>query len=147
MMSLWTRNPKPRSCLSSLPLKKTLCPSSVVVSPKFFHLISQSPQMFHLYLSISCVSSWSFPAAIKYPCVSCANGDVVSSTNLQWYTSSMLDTSVLEYSRRWGPCWPRWRLIQYSMVAGSNDMESHGQGTTWQSPSLSRLNKWPLSSP
>ena len=31
--------------------------SSVVVSPKFFHLISQSPRMFQLYLSISCVSS------------------------------------------------------------------------------------------
>ena len=45
--------------------KKTLCPSSVVVSPKFFHLISQSPRMFHLYLSISCVSSCSFPAALS----------------------------------------------------------------------------------
>ena len=64
-MSLWTRNPTPCSCLSSFPLKKTLCPSSVVVSPKFFHLISQSPRMFHLYLSISCVSSWSFPAALS----------------------------------------------------------------------------------
>ena len=37
-------------------VKKTLCPSSVVL-PKFFHLISQSARMFHLYLSISCVSS------------------------------------------------------------------------------------------
>ena len=35
-----TRNPTPCSYLSSFPLKKTLCPSSVVVSPKFFHLIS-----------------------------------------------------------------------------------------------------------
>ena len=33
--------------------------------PKFFHLISQSPRMFHLYLSISCVSSWSFSAALS----------------------------------------------------------------------------------
>ena len=39
--------------------------SSVVVSPKFFQLISQSPRMFHMYLSISCVSSWSFPAALS----------------------------------------------------------------------------------
>ena len=39
------------------PLKKILCPSSVIVSPKFFHLISQIPRMFHLYLSISCVGS------------------------------------------------------------------------------------------
>ena len=34
------------------PLKITLCPSSVVVLPKFFYLISQSPRMYHLYLSI-----------------------------------------------------------------------------------------------
>ena len=59
-MSLWTRNPMPCTGLSSFPLRKTLCPSSFVVLPKFFHLISQSPRMFHLYLSISCVSSWSF---------------------------------------------------------------------------------------
>ena len=64
-MSLWTRRPLPCSCLSSFLLKKTLCPSSVVVSPKFFNLISQSPRMFHLYLSISCVTSWSFPAALS----------------------------------------------------------------------------------
>ena len=37
-MSLWTRNPTPCSCLSSFPLKRTLCPSSVVVSPKFLPL-------------------------------------------------------------------------------------------------------------
>ena len=30
------------SCLSSFPLKKTMFPSSVVASPKFFHLISRS---------------------------------------------------------------------------------------------------------
>ena len=57
----------PCLCLSSFPLKKTLCPSSVVVLPKFFHLISQSPRMFHLYLSISCVSSWNIPAAVSVP--------------------------------------------------------------------------------
>ena len=45
--------------------QKTLCPSSVVVSPKFFYLISESPGMFHLYLSISCVCSWNFPAALS----------------------------------------------------------------------------------
>ena len=65
MMSLWKRNPMPCSYLSSFPWKKTLCPSSVVVSPKFFHLISQSPRLFHLYLSTFCVSSWSFPAAFS----------------------------------------------------------------------------------
>ena len=66
-MSLLTRNLTPCSCLSSFPLKKkkTLCPSSVVVLPRFFHLISQSPRIFHLYLSVSCVSSWSFPATLS----------------------------------------------------------------------------------
>ena len=66
-MSLWTRNPTQCSCLSPFPLKKTLCPSSVVVLPKFFHLISQSPKLFHLYLSILCVNSWNFPAALCVP--------------------------------------------------------------------------------
>ena len=65
MMSLWTRNPTPCSCLSSFPLKETLCPSSVVVSSTFFHLISQSSRMFYLYLSILCISSWSFSAALS----------------------------------------------------------------------------------
>ena len=32
---------------------------------KFFRLISQSPRMFHLDVSISCVSSWSFSAALS----------------------------------------------------------------------------------
>ena len=64
-MSLWTRNPMSCLCLSSFPLKKILCPSSVVVLPKFFYLISQSPRMYHLYLSIPWVSFWSFPAALS----------------------------------------------------------------------------------
>ena len=42
MMSLWTTNQTPCSSLSSFKLKKTLCPSSVVILPKFFHLISES---------------------------------------------------------------------------------------------------------
>ena len=60
-------NSKPNAMLVFIRflMKETLCPSSVVVSPKFFHLISQSPKMFHLYLSIPCVSSWSFPAALN----------------------------------------------------------------------------------
>ena len=53
------------ACLSAFPLKKTLCSSSIVTSPKFFHLISQNPRMFHLYLSFSFVSSWSFLAALS----------------------------------------------------------------------------------
>ena len=46
--------------------EQTLCPSSVAVLAKFFYLISQSPRVFYLYLTISCVSSWSFPAALSY---------------------------------------------------------------------------------
>ena len=64
-MSLKIKKPMPCSCLSSFPLKKTLCSCSVVVSQKFYHLILQSLRMFSLYLSISCVSSWSFPAALS----------------------------------------------------------------------------------
>ena len=64
-MSWWRGNPTPCSCLSSFLLNKTLCSSSVVVSPKFFLLISQSPRMFYLYLSISCAISWSFPAGLS----------------------------------------------------------------------------------
>ena len=63
-MSLWTQNIMSCSCVSSFPLKKTLCPSCVV-SLKFFHLISQNPRMLHLCLSVSCISSWSFPAALS----------------------------------------------------------------------------------
>ena len=35
-VSLWMRNPTPCSCLSSRPLKNSLWPSGVDVSPKFF---------------------------------------------------------------------------------------------------------------
>ena len=52
-------------CLSSRPLKKSLWPSGVDVSPKFFQRTSQSPRMFHWYLFISCVSSSTFPAALS----------------------------------------------------------------------------------
>ena len=46
-------------------IEKILCPSSVAVLPKFFHLISQNQRMFRMYLSISCVSSRGFPAALN----------------------------------------------------------------------------------
>ena len=45
---LMNKKSRPCLCLSSFPLKKTLCSSSFVVSPKSFHLISQSPRMFYL---------------------------------------------------------------------------------------------------
>ena len=64
-VSLWMRNPTQCSCLSSLPLKKSLWPSGIDVSPEFFQRTSQSPRMFHWYLFISCVSSSTFPAALS----------------------------------------------------------------------------------
>ena len=63
--SLCTRNPTPYSCLPSSPLKYTLCPSSVDISPKFFQRISQSPTMFQWYLLIAWVSCSSFPAGLR----------------------------------------------------------------------------------
>ena len=59
------RNPTPCSCLSSWSLKKSLWPSGVDVSPKFFQRTSQSPRMFYRYLLISCVSFSTFPAAVS----------------------------------------------------------------------------------
>ena len=64
-VSLSMRNPTPCSGLSSWPLKKSLWPSGVEVSPKFFHRTSQSPRMFHRYLFISCISSSTFPAVLS----------------------------------------------------------------------------------
>ena len=61
-MSLWTRNPTPCSCLSSLPLKCNLWPSSVDVSPKFFHRTPQRPKMFQPYLLVLYDNSSNLPA-------------------------------------------------------------------------------------
>ena len=110
MVPLWRRNPMP----CSFPLKKPLCPSSVVVSPKFFHLISQSPRMFHLYLSISCVSSWSFPTALSVLrlLVFHVPYDVVSSTNLWWCTSNILYTFILVCSGKHGMVLAKYNLTE-----------------------------------
>ena len=62
---LWMRNPTTCSCLTSLPLKKSLWPSGVDISPKIFQHTSQSPRMFHRYLLILCVSSSTFSAALS----------------------------------------------------------------------------------
>ena len=64
-ISLCTRKPTPCSCLSSFPLKYTLWPPSVGISPDFFHFISHNPRMIHLYRSISCKSSSTLPAALR----------------------------------------------------------------------------------
>ena len=64
-MSLCTRNPTPSSCLSSLPLKYNLWPSSVDVSPKFFYRTSQRTKMFQRYLLISYDNSSNLPAIRK----------------------------------------------------------------------------------
>ena len=135
MVSLWTRTPLPCSCLSSFPLKKTLCSSAVIVSPKFFHLISQSPRVFHLYLSILCVSSWSFPAAFSVlvfhvPMVMLSLPQIFDDAPVAYLTS------ILAYGRRHGPCWPGRRPTWYGMVACFHHMVSHRQNTIWRSPSL-----------
>ena len=59
------KNSTPCSCLSSFPMRTSLCLSSVVVSPKFLHLSSQNPRMFHPYLFISYISFWNFHAELK----------------------------------------------------------------------------------
>ena len=46
--------------------------------------------MFHLYLLISCVNSWSFPAALSVLVFPCAKGDDVSSTNHRGQWSLMV---------------------------------------------------------
>ena len=69
---------------------------------------------------------------------SCSRDDVVSSTNLWWCASSILNTSVLMYGGRRCPCWPGRRPIRYGLVVCCHRMVSLGQNTTWRSPSLSR---------
>ena len=60
-ISLWTRNQRHARVY---PLVKP-CVLPIVVSPMIFHLILQGQSMFHYYVSISRVSSWSFPAALS----------------------------------------------------------------------------------
>ena len=64
-ISLCTREPTPCSCLSAFPLKYTLWPPSVGISPDFFHLIWHNPRMLHLYRSIPCKCSSTLPTALR----------------------------------------------------------------------------------
>ena len=66
-MPLWTRNPTPCSCLSSLPLKYNLRPPWVDILPKFFHRTSQRPKMFQRYLVVSYAYSSNLHAIPKVP--------------------------------------------------------------------------------
>ena len=143
-MSLWTRNPTPCSCLSYFLLKKILCPHTVVVSPKFFHLILQSPRMFHLYLSISCVISWSFPAAISVlvfhvPMVMSSLPWIFDDAPVQCFTSPSWCKAegMVLVNLGGGRASIAWVLVSLMTI--------QGQGTTWQSPSLSRSSTWNLS--
>ena len=73
--------------------------------------------LFRQSSSISFYESKDVPSVpVHFVCVPCAQGDVASSTNLLWCTSNILDTSVLVYSGRRGPCWPGRRPIWYGMV-------------------------------
>ena len=124
---MWTRNPAQCSCLSSFPLKETLRPLAVVVSPKFFHLISQSPRMFFLYLSILCVSSRSFSAALS---VLVFNVPMVMLSFPRIFDDApiaCLTPPVLMYGGRRGPCDPGRRLIRYGMSAGFSHGDSRAK--------------------
>ena len=100
--------------------------------------------MFQLYLSILCVISWSFPAAVNVfvfhvPMVMLSlpwifdNALVACLTPPSWCTA---ESAVLvgSGSNRSG------------MVACFHHMVNHRWSATWWSPSLSRSNTWPLSS-
>ena len=100
---------------------------------KFFHLISHSPRMFHLYLSISCVSSWSFPAApgilvFQVPMVMLFlprifdDAPVAYLTITSWCTA---EGAVLVDSGG-----DRSGMVWNGMVAYFHHMVSHGQSTT-----------------
>ena len=105
---------------------------------------SQSPKMFHLYLSISCVSSRSFPAALSVLLFhvlivmlslpqSFDGAPVACLTPLSWCTAEgpVLVNPVGKWS---GMVW----LLVSLMV-------TQGQSKTWQSPSLSGSNMLSLS--
>ena len=129
----------PCSCLSSFPLKKTLRSSFFVFWPKFY-LISQNPRMFHLYLSISCVSSWSFSAALSVLIVMLSLPRIFDAAPVACLTPPSWCTAegavvVKPAGDRSGRVW----LLVSLMV-------SHGQSTTLRSPFLSMSSTWPLSS-
>ena len=76
------------------------------------------------FLEFSC-SCWC-------PCVQCTYGDVVSSTELGWCTSNILNTSVVVYDGRRRPCWPARQPIRCGLVVGCYFIVTQGQGTIWQ---------------
>ena len=64
-MSLWTRNPTPCSCLSFFSTEEYLVSFLYRCFAKVLPSHFTQSKDFHLYLSIPCVSSWSFPAAVS----------------------------------------------------------------------------------
>ena len=110
-MPLWTRNPTPCSCLSSLPLKYNLRPPWVDILPKFFHRTSQRPKMFQRYLVVSCLF-FQFACYSQGSQVPGTNNDIISGKYFACcYTSRILLTSVVVRSGGRGPCWPGRRPI------------------------------------
>ena len=102
--------------------------------------------MFRLYLSISCVSSWSFPATLSVlvfhvPMVILSLPRIFDDAPVSYLAPSSWCTAegAVHY-------WPRQRPIRYGMVACFHHMMRHGQSTTWRNTSLSRSNTRPLSS-
>ena len=86
-----------------------------------------------MYLWISCVSSFSFPAAF---------GVLVFHVPLVMLSlPRILDGAPVAYSTP-----PPWCTAEGAVLVSCHFMETHGQGTTWRSPFLSRSNTWPLGS-
>ena len=60
-----TMKPTPMKSSSAVAANQKRCPSSVVVSPHLLKCVSESPMMSHLYLSSTCVNSFSLPHLFK----------------------------------------------------------------------------------
>ena len=83
--------------------------------------------MFHLHLSISCVSSWSFPAAVSVPVFHVPVVMLSLQKIFKNAPNSILDTSVLVYGGRRRPCGPGRRPIRYGMVGGFSYSDSRAK--------------------
>ena len=100
--------------------------------------ISESPRMFHPYLSISCVSSGSFPAGLsvlvfQVPMVMLSLPRIFNDAPVAYLTPP--SWCAAEGACPYSPGrWPIW----YGMVDYCYQMVRRWQSTAWRSPSLSR---------
>ena len=102
----------PWLCLSTLPMKYNLWPSSVDVLPKFFCCAAVPCR--DLRCSSGTCSSHKLWQFFQFTChsqgnshVPGANGDIIPDKYVDsCYASRILLTSILMCNRRWGPFWP-----------------------------------------